>query len=263
MVNQMLFSRNFSLSSFISTERFYSLTAIFLWGVILCCASYSYYEFAAEPIIEPTQVVTTPAAPQAASPTPKVNYSQKLVAVVKRTVNTLRYTSYKFGGSKFDALKGIYVIDCSAYVDNLLKKAFPKAYASLVNATGTTQPNTKNYYDFFKSLTTNDHAYWGKVDRVNELRAGDILVFRAGSTGHIMVVMDKPVKSAEGVLISVSDSAPYAHDQDTRKRSGIGIGKMLLKVDPATGKPAAYAWTKNSSWKRNIRFAMARPQEII
>ena len=56
-----------------------------------------------------------------------------------------------------------------------------------------------------------------------------------------MVVMSKPIPSDDAYLVRVADSAPSGHSQDTRQShtSGIGIGTLLLKVNPKTGKPSS------------------------
>lgn len=190
----------------------------------------------------------------------------RLVSFVHETVASMRYTAYKLGGSHFDTLHGIYVLDCSTYIDNILETVHPDAYSSLINSSGTEKPTTKEYYNFFTQLK-DDTDYWNKVDDVKELRPGDILVFRnkgsRHSGGHVMVVMDTPTKEANGYAVKVADSAPSGHSQDTRARhnSGIGIGTLQLKVNPKTGEPSAYAWKVGSCWKKNVKFAMARPYD--
>ena len=48
---------------------------------------------------------------------------------------------------------------------------------------------------------------------------------------------------------------------DAIHNSGIGIGTLQLKVNPKTGEPSAYAWKVGSCWKKNVKFAMARPYD--
>lgn len=198
---------------------------------------------------------------------------QRVVGFVHKTIDTLNYSKYKMGGSKFDTSSGVYIVDCSNYVDQILQAVSPHAYLSLVNWSGAETPTTQHYYDFFSDLS-ND-PYWDRINDVENLRPGDIIVFRyvshykkrhraGGTRGHVMVVMDKPIKVQNGFLVRVADSAPTGHSQDTRPAhvSGIGIGTLLLKVNPKTGKPAAYAWRTGSLWKKNVNFAMARPMDL-
>lgn len=219
-------------------------------------------------LIQPSFAISKPA--YYTSPTNIVSsIEQRVVGFVYKTIDTLRYSAYKMGGSHFDTHKGVYIVDCSNYVDQILQAVSPHAYLSLVNSSGSETPNTRHYYDFFSDLT--DDPYWSKVNDVEKLRPGDIIVFRykknrrSITRGHVMVVMDKPIPVSNAYLVRVADSAPSRHSQDTRPAhvSGIGIGTLMLKVHPKTGRPAAYAWSAGSLWKQNVTFAMARPMDLI
>jgi len=190
---------------------------------------------------------------------------QRLVNFVHKTVDSLRYSTYKLGGTHIDSSQGIYIVDCSGYVDHTLRVVYPNAYLSLVDSSGVDKPNTSHYYDFFTNLSNDPN--WSRVEDIEQLQPGDILVFRyknmrgRSTGGHVMVVMDKPERNGNDYLVSVADSAASGHSDDTRRNhvSGIGIGSLLLKVDPKTRQPSAYAWTLNSPWRKNVNFAMARP----
>ena len=191
----------------------------------------------------------------------------RMVVFVRNTIATLRYTAYKLGGTHFDTSNGIYILDCSDYVDHLLEAANPAAYSSLVNSSGSDKPTSEHYYHFFTGLTYQKRHYWNKIDAVKELQPGDILVFRnqknsrTGVLGHVMVVMKKPVRTEDSFIVRVTDAASVGHSQDTRlpHTSGIGIGTMQLKINPETGHPSAYAWKLGASWEKHVNFAMARP----
>ncbi len=192
---------------------------------------------------------------------------QRLVQFVDDTVNTLSYSVYQWGGSHFDTSRGVYIVDCSRYVNYVLEATHPHAYFNLVRSSGSDTPNTQHYYDFITGLSDDPSRHWRRIEEVEDLQAGDILVFRNKSAvgvdaGHVMVVMDKPVSSnSYTYLVRIADSAPTRHSYDTRSRrvSGIGIGTLVLRVDPMTGQPKAYAWQVGALWKKNVKFAMARP----
>jgi len=191
----------------------------------------------------------------------------RMVNFVRKTVSNLRYSVYKLGGGHFEPSRGVYVLDCSDYVDNVIQAVDPKAYSNLVSYTGSERPTTQHYYDFFKELDEDDQqAGWTKINDVSELQPGDVLVFRykrgvRTTGGHVMIVMDKPLGDESTYLVRVADSAASGHSHDTRlgNSSGIGIGTLLLKADPTTGRPTAFAWKVGSPWKSNVRFAMGRP----
>lgn len=199
------------------------------------------------------------------------SFQDKLVGFTHKTIDTAKRSYYKLGGTHFDVSRGIYIVDCSNYVDRLLETVSPNAYTSLVNWSGSDKPTSQHYYDLFTELSDESVPYWGKVAKVNELKPGDILVFRKKNyskrhtAGHVMVVMDKQPQDTNTFLVRVADAAPVGHSQDTRPShtSGIGIGNLLLKVNPKTGEPDAYAWKVGSCWKKNVNFAMARPLDIF
>lgn len=196
---------------------------------------------------------------------------KSIVEFVHNAVSNLRYSVYKFGGNYFNANKGVYVVDCSSFVDQLLKTASPHAYFSLVNASGADKPASQNYYQFFTQLTQSRYDFWNKVDNVSSLQAGDIVVFRyknhrgISTGGHVMVVMDKPVRNTDVYFVRVADSARSRHSQDTRKAhsSGIGVGTLLIKANPRTGHPSAYAWAVGGYWNQNVNIVMARPLDMV
>jgi hypothetical protein len=191
------------------------------------------------------------------------------------TVATLHYSRYSFGGNHFDPKKGIYMLDCSGYIDNMLNQSSPKAYSMLAQSTGSDKPSSAHYYNFFNRLSAKPSSQsvaqrWNKIENPRELEAGDILVFRytnargRASGGHVMLVMNKPEKNASVFRVRVADSAKTGHSADTRGRhSGIGIGTLLLKVNPATNKAYAFAWRVDSPWNTRVDIAMGRPPTAL
>ena|SRR3990167_2570736 len=213
-------------------------------------------------------VLPSATIPSTPSPSLMMSMEQRTVEFVRKTVMTLNYSDYQLGGTVFDMKRGVYVLDCSSYVDHILQAVYPAAYLSLVAATGSEKPTTQHYYEFFTQLSNNSKRYWNNVKEVKQLEPGDIVVFRdkknmhgTAAKGHVMIVMNKPMREMNEFVVRVADSASVGHSQDTRLPhvSGIGIGTLLLKVNPKTGKPYAYAWKVGSPWKSNVKFAMARP----
>lgn len=203
-------------------------------------------------------------------PSYSLNSSEKnLVNFVQKSVTNMHYTAYKLGGTRIDSSRGIYVIDCSKYVDHVLQNIYPQAYTSLTTWSGTDRPTTNDFYLYFTNLSDNAR-HWNPIEDVEELRPGDILVFRKKNGrgyqtgGHVMVVMDKPVREGNTFSVRIADSAPSGHTKDTRMphASGVGIGTMLLKVDPKTYQPYAYAWKIGAHWESRVNFAMARPIDL-
>jgi|GEM_PF-6103484 len=200
--------------------------------------------------------------------------TQTLTALAYKTIETQRYSTYKLGANVFDPAQGIYKIDCSAYINDLLNQADPQAYSSLTKWTQTYRPTSHDYYNFITRLPNDEPTqHWRKVNNVGQLQPGGILVFLSEylhkhhlytGGGHVMLVMSNPVphaNSSDTYQVKVADSASSGHSDDTRlpHKSGIGIGTLLLKVDPFTGKPKAYAWSLGGRWRSHTLFAMAQP----
>lgn len=202
------------------------------------------------------------------SETKQTTKEHKIVKFIKHTVSNLTYSAYKLGAGHFDISRGVYIVDCSTYVDRILKATHPTAFSRLTSWSGTANPTTYDYYHYFKEVANGDHNNnWHLIDGVDNLRPGDVIVFRykKHTKGHIMILMEKPKKHDTNTYsLRVTDSAPVGHSRDTRSRrvSGVGIGTMLLKINSKSARPYAYAWQIGAPWKNNVAFAMARPVEL-
>ncbi|QLH43287.1 MAG: hypothetical protein HWD59_11595 [Coxiellaceae bacterium] len=74
--------------------------------------------------------------------------TSRIIATVNHTVANITHNSYKFGGNYFNAIKGIYKLDCSSYVGQVLKIADPSAYASITDWARVYKPVSRDYYAF-------------------------------------------------------------------------------------------------------------------
>ena len=193
---------------------------------------------------------------------------QSLVDYVHSMVSGLRYSTYQLGGTYINSTKGEYIVDCSTYVDHVLKSVYPNAYQRLAHYSQSQKPTSDDFYHYFTEISDRDANGWNPIHSVNELRPGDILVFRYTNRvgdetgGHVMIVMDRPRAKDNLYAVRVADSASDGHSEDTRRphSSGVGIGTLLLKTDH-TQTPRAFAWKAGSRWQSNVAFAMGRPRE--
>jgi hypothetical protein len=222
---------------------------------------------------------------------------ENFVAPVVRSIMSNMHTSrYHLGSNQFNLEDGTYQVDCSAYVNHVLEHSAPQAYNSLQAQTGTNRPSTSDYFHFLAKIPAEQATHnWMKVAQVDELQPGDLIVYRKNAvvkvktvhkikqvrhghkkirrvvhtkiihqnSGHIMVVMSKPIPDANlpnVYHLEVSDSASSGHGHDTRGHSGgIGMGTVLIKVSESTLAPVTLSWQEVSRWQPHIMFEMGRP----
>ena len=112
---------------------------------------------------------------------------------------------------------------------------------------------------------------WQRIVRLMDAKPGDLIAWRKdplptkGNTGHIVMVMGKPVTEKDGAVhIQILDASKRGHAHDTRKKgaSGVGLGSMWFRVDEA-GAPIAYHWS-NPKRKPSVRpIAIGRPMKVV
>lgn len=194
--------------------------------------------------------------------------SRAVLERVDDALNALTYTIWELGAESLDAATGVYVTDCSGYVNRMVEDAAPLAYDSLLERQQTSRPRSKDYYYLIHSIPYGKTRYhWTRVKSVLDLRPGDILVWRyadqtTSTTGHVMVVVGMPEadpRGADVIRIRVSDSAKSDHSDDNRAPdgSGVGAGVIQLRYKLGTGVPLNYAWRIGGRWQTNY-FAMGR-----
>jgi hypothetical protein len=99
---------------------------------------------------------------------------------------------------------------------------------------------------------------------------GDLIAWRKdfvpqkGNTGHIVIVLEKPVKEKDGAIrIIALDSSRSGHAQGTRKKgtSGVGLGFMWFRVDEA-GAPIAIHWSNRKRKPKTYPIVIGRAIDI-
>jgi hypothetical protein len=150
---------------------------------------------------------------------------------------------------------GIYDMDCSGFVDYLLKRVAPEQYADLPIETGHPRPRAASYFEFFHSLPGNPLAGWKSIDQLTDVRRGDIIAWaleastqKPGDTGHVVIVAAPPVSTrAREYRVTVYDSSGIRHDADSRPEgtSGIGEGVITISVDDR-GAPVGFRFNSHA-----------------
>jgi hypothetical protein len=191
-----------------------------------------------------------------------------LFAEAKRQFAGMTGTAYQHK-TQADEKALTYRYDCVGFVAYALKQAAPQARASAFKALGIAPgriPSPPKYVAFFQSLAKTPQQGWQEVNKVKDLRPGDVVAWEyktPTSSGHAVIIASVPVDLGEGiwsVKVYDSTSSPHADDsrpQDERaevlaasgKRSGLGHGVMAFSADPATGAITGYRWSPKSKTK--------------
>jgi hypothetical protein len=113
-------------------------------------------------------------------------------------------------------------------------------------------PRAFEFYDFFSSQPPDSAGAWLQIERLRDVRRGDIVAWRVQKievghdTGHVFFAAETPVQlDFRTLAIRVYDSAAHPHFDDTRGKkpgefpSGVGSGIINLKVNDA-GHPVAF-----------------------
>jgi hypothetical protein len=188
--------------------------------------------------------------------------SSNIDAEARRVLSQVKTTSYSHT-THVDESQGLYEVDCSGFVDLVLKAAAPESLAKLDSRRTHKRPLADDYEQTFEDAAskTGNGAAWQNVAQVADARPGDIIAWKNPAhktgehtnTGHVMVIDSRPVEDNSGsrygqnagstYRITVIDSTASPHGFDSRPegQSGIGRGTIWLVVDSA-GKPTGYRW---------------------
>jgi hypothetical protein len=165
--------------------------------------------------------------------------AQDLLAKVKET-----HYQHK---THVDTGLGIYDMDCSGFVDFLLKRFAPDQFAQVPIESGHARPRAATYYQFLHGLAQTPMPGWTTVHKLADAQPGDIIAWELTAaaredTGHVVIVAAAPVQTSfELYRVSVYDSSEIRHDEDTRPEgtSGVGKGTIIFRVN-SEGEPMAF-----------------------
>jgi hypothetical protein len=165
---------------------------------------------------------------------------ENIAEAAENLIGDIRETHYQHKTYVVPA-EGIYDMDCSGFIDYLLKRVAPQQYANLPIETGHARPRAAMYFDLFQSLPGNPAPGWKSIDRLADTQRGDIIAWsleastqKPGDTGHVVIVANPPVPTNEREYrVAVYDSSGIHHDDDSRLKTtnGIGKGVITFKVD--------------------------------
>jgi len=178
--------------------------------------------------------------------------SEVLADAARQLIGNIRETHYQHR-THVVASDGIYDMDCSGFVDYLLKRVAPDRYAQIPIEQGHFRPRAAVYYHFFADLPETHTPGWELIKQIAGAKAGDIIAWaltssRQGDTGHVVIVAGRPVTVAtDESTVEVYDSSGILHDDDSRPAgtTGVGRGVITFKVDEL-GSPVGFRFNSNA-----------------
>jgi hypothetical protein len=184
------------------------------------------------------------------------NAAADLLAKVKET-----HYQHK---TQVNAGSGVYDLDCSGFVDLLLKRFAPDRFAQVPIESGHARPRAVMYYQLLHGLAQTPLPGWTAVHKLAETQPGDIIAWELTpaareDTGHVVIVAAAPIQtSSELYRVSVYDSSGIRHDEDTRPEgtSGVGKGTITFRVN-SEGEPVAFRFNSQGHFHRE-RIAIGR-----
>lgn len=189
---------------------------------------------------------------------PRLTLHENLADAAEQVLKAMRETHYRHW-THVDTAAGAYDVDCSGFVDYLLKRVAPAQFAQLPIEAGHTRPRAQVYYDFLHALRATPSAGWAGVPRLADARRGDLLAWKRvalvrgkGDTGHVAIVAGPPTTEADGtVKVEVYDSSASRHDFDSRAEgtNGVGKGVITFRVD-AQGEPIAVRFNSGANFNK-------------
>jgi hypothetical protein len=182
--------------------------------------------------------------------------SENLGDAAERLLNGMRETHYQHR-IHADKSRGVYDMDCSGFVDYLLKQNAPAQFSPLRIEPGHTRPRAAMYFDLFNRLNKSPLPGWESVPKLGEVRRGDIIAWelaasteKPGDTGHVVIVAAAPVEQTNHLYrVQVYDSSVIPHDDDSRPEgtNGVGEGVITFRVD-TNGKPIGFQFNSHAHY---------------
>lgn len=179
--------------------------------------------------------------------------------IVREKNNLNKSTSYYSHTTYMNESTDTRRTDCSGFLGYALNRVAPDAYAKIPHP-NTYKPLANDWYNYlstrYTTASTQDSARWRRITKAIDLKPGDVVAWLQPeantdeNTGHVMVVSGYPSVGRSGeVVVSIVDSTtkPHANDSRGTTMTGVGTGRIGLKVD-STGKPVAYYWRGGESY---------------
>jgi hypothetical protein len=158
-----------------------------------------------------------------------------------------------------DEVAGVYVYDCSGFVDYALSNIAPDALDALRRVRGRRRPTARTYVQLLSDISPGEtRGRWLHVKEIAALQPGDVVAWLASTskpdpwgiinTGHVMIVDGAASERSPGEwVVPVIDSS-FGHGGADRRKlpeaTGLGRGTIVLVVE--NGNLAGYRWTESA-----------------
>lgn len=197
-------------------------------------------------------------------------YGSMVIREVDRVMTLLKTTKYTLSNYITDVEGGRLEVDCSKYVETILKEVSLNHYNDLPKSSQSGLTSlAKDYYNHFVTLPTEPDGVhnWIRIMDIADARPGDIISYihaeEGNTTGHVMIICSYPALSGPvDYSVIVNDAAGSGHYGDTRnnegpysadysyiptlvidgdqwKYGGVGIGMMWFHL----GENSYYRWS--------------------
>ncbi|MCF8346527.1 MAG: hypothetical protein K9G38_04885 [Bacteroidales bacterium] len=223
--------------------------------------------------------------------TPDNEWGGQVITEVDRVMSLLKTTRYTLTNYITDVENGRLELDCSKYVETILKEVSLFHYEQLPKSSKSGKTSlAKDYYNYFVTLPEEPDGLhcWIRIPSLAEARPGDMISYiheeQGSTTGHVMIICSVPEPSEFNPVemsVVINDAANSGHFEDCRngegiyaddysyisemyfengifKFSGVGIGTMWFYM----GNNSYYRWRSASGPKVYKNIAIGRLVEI-
>jgi len=170
-----------------------------------------------------------------------------MIEVVRQNLTVTKYRH----NARIDTKKGVYEWDCSIMAAWILRRAAPRARATLP----PDRPLARDFYSAIAAAGADQpRRGWLRLHGPSETIEGDVFawlkpeMFRDhNNTGHVGFVVSKPwrhPKFPSVWLMRIADATRQLHEDDSRPdggEGGFGIATIAFLVD-ASDAAIAYGW---------------------
>lgn len=192
-------------------------------------------------------------------------------------IKTKKFSSLYSHSNIIDPYKGLYEVDCSGFVNNILKEQkLLNALFEIQNFINSQEniphpiyldPWPLHYVLFISSQTPK--KYWQTIWDVKLLQPGDIIAYYSASNKnlssehgqHVMIVSDaiKCAPDSSCIWVPIFDSTKKPHGSSDIRENGNGIGQGTIGLEiNEHGTPTELLWHPESKYKLKCKIAMAR-----